>query len=84
MLTSDNDDASSVLSFRLLAISQMPLVPTIIKPMIIRIVPKPTVVKSSSATFSVFRILLLQYSLFWSLIRVELFRQGHIHIECLP
>src|SRR5919107_2549601 len=84
MLTADNDDASFVLSFRLLVISQMPPVPIIIKPMIKRIIPMPTVVKFSSATFSVFRILLLQYSLLLSLVRVWSYSgQDHTDIGML-
>jgi hypothetical protein len=50
------DDDTSVLYPLLLARSHMLQVPVIIKPMIKRIIPMPTVVKSSSSIFSVFRI----------------------------
>ena len=58
MLTPDDNDTFSVLSLPLLlAISHMLRVPVIINPMTMRIIPKPTVVKSFSfSTFSIFRI----------------------------
>ena len=56
LISDDNDDAS-VLSFLMaLTKSHIPPIPVDIKPMTMRITPKPTVIRPAASSFSIVRI----------------------------